>query len=101
MSTLNRFTNYTQANKYPKAYNPIPTKEKMSFWHGVDTSSVQPSNNGFPDSEDELEYNTDDEREAKVAIQSQHKRKAVDTLEPTIDNIKRIAIGDDEMTKSS
>ena len=86
-TSLNRFSHY-----------PKP-QHKMNFWTNIEKNdcSVQDTNNTFSDSE---EYVTEDEQHIlhtpAVAIK---KRKAVDVLEPTINHIKRIAIGDDEMTK--
>lgn len=91
-SSLNRFTHYTQ-----------PTTEKMNFWSNVETNKG--ANNRFSESEEEVDYDSQtEEGQIHEAVQASLvtagvKRKATDTLEPTIDHIKRLANEDDEMAK--
>jgi hypothetical protein len=102
-SSLNRFTHYQ-----------APTQQKMNFWHSVDTNKAQEygnavvkkaTNNRFSESEDDVDYDSQtEEGQVYEAIQSSlqevgNKRKAVDTLEPTIDHIKRLATEDTELAK--
>ena len=90
-STLNRFTNYIE----PKG------KDIMSFWTDVETKP--PANNGFSETDEDYDSQTEEGQmyEAATAIVKQHgvKRKAVDTLEPTIDHIKRLASEDNALAK--
>jgi len=102
MTSLNRFTHYQH-----------PTQHKMDFWHGVDTNKTyQPTpsqddaaNNKFSESEDEVDYDSQTEEgqiyEATIASikEAGTKRKAEDTLEPTIDHIKRLATEDTALAK--
>ena len=88
-------TSYLSKNYY---HNSTPTTSKMNFWQGVNTAPKKsdPTNNGF--SEDEEEYNSQEEGDIYQTASFTTKRKAEDTLEPTIDHIKRIAMGSDAMT---
>ena len=85
-TSLNRFTHYTTPN----------TANTMNFWSGVEQQKYQPHNNIHDNSEDE--YETDPEDNSALIVDVSKKRKAEDTLEPTIDHIKRIAIGDSALT---
>lgn len=98
-TTLNRFTNYTQSGK--------KTKDLMDFWDKVETqapSKKQAANNRFSDSEYESDSQTED-GQIREAVQASLltmsprgvKRKATNTLEPTIDHIKRLASEDTEL----
>ena len=88
-----------------------PTSTKMDFWHKIDTNagkfgppstSSTAANNGFSSS-DEVDYDSQTEEgqifEATQASLREvgNKRKAEDTLEPTIDHIKRLATEDTEL----
>lgn len=92
-TALNRFTNYTQSEKKPK--------DNMSFWTNVETHDDKAANNTFSDSEYDYDSQTE-EGQMREAVQASLltmtpkgvKRKAADTLEPTIDHIKRLASED-------
>jgi hypothetical protein len=88
-STVNRFSSFYQNT----------TPRKMAFWQGVNDGpkkTEDPTNNGF--SEEELDYNSQEEDDIYQPSSFTNKRKAVSVLEPTIDHIKRIALGNEAMT---
>jgi len=91
-TTVNRFYNYHQNQP----------SQKMNFWQGVNAGPKKPedpTNNGFSEEEEELDYNSQEEGDIyQVPTTFTTKRKAKDTLEPTIDHIKRIALGNANMT---
>lgn len=92
-------------------YQAPTTTTKMNFWQDVNKKDElaykedkqPPADNRFSESEDEVDYDSQTEEgqifEATQAslMEVGNKRKAEDTLEPTIDHIKRLATEDSEL----
>ena len=91
-TSLNRFTQYPNTN----------TANTMNFWSGIEHQKYQHHGHGDVPDVSEDEYETDPEDNSALIVDAPvatpKKRKAEDTLEPTIDHIKRIVTGDAALT---
>lgn len=105
-TTVNRFTgHYTnptqQMSFWEQVNKTMPPREKFI----VPSSHQTPTNNGFSESEDEVDYDSQNEdgrvyEATQVSLeQVGNKRKAENSLEPAIDHIKRLATEDTELAQ--